>query len=271
MLIHMTSFFSIIREAVELARKAYWVSPTYWLILLGVALLCAFIGPFGTATSFSMAFGLIYWGLLVFFCAPIGSLFIAVVQMTGWPGGPKILGLCILFGLIIAAVVLTLSEVLLGTINQHPGYWIVLFYSFTSSTFILCFMMFIMNRSGVFQQVGRHQFVVPAARMQSKILDRVPKLEHANEVWALSAQDHYVRILTDKGAALTLTRLADAIAECDGVVGVQIHRSHWVALEFIQNPKTLKKDKFVQLPTGETLPVSKSRMKATLEGLGVII
>ena len=46
---------------------------------------------------------------------------------------------------------------------------------------------------------------------------------------ALSVEDHYVDIVTDKGKTLVLMRLADAMKETGSVAGLQIHRSHWVA------------------------------------------
>ena len=48
------------------------------------------------------------------------------------------------------------------------------------------------------------------------------------ELWALSSERHYVRVVTSEGADLVLTRFADAMEQCRDLDGVQIHRSHWV-------------------------------------------
>ena len=41
---------------------------------------------------------------------------------------------------------------------------------------------------------------------------------------------NYVEVWTERGTHLVLMRLSDAIRETAGENGLQIHRSHWVAL-----------------------------------------
>jgi hypothetical protein len=53
-------------------------------------------------------------------------------------------------------------------------------------------------------------------------------LRHA-AILALSAEDHYVRVRTDRGEALILMNLAVAIAALGENAGVRIHRSHWIS------------------------------------------
>ena len=210
-----------------------------------------------------MAFGLIYWGVSVLICAPIGSLFISYMQVHGWMGLRRAVGLSLIFGLLISGVVFALSSIMLRPLGVFPGAWQILFYSFTSAAFILFFMMLIMHRVGVFTKpVGEQEEKdKDKASDRPKLLDRVPELEHATEVWALSAQDHYVRVLTDKGAALALIRLSDAIAECMDGSGVQTHRSHWVAQVAVDKSRDMGVATGITLLNGETVPVSKSRLK----------
>ena len=42
-------------------------------------------------------------------------------------------------------------------------------------------------------------------------------------------QDHYVEVHTAAGSELLLLRFRDALREVEGVDGLQVHRSHWVA------------------------------------------
>jgi hypothetical protein len=64
------------------------------------------------------------------------------------------------------------------------------------------------------------------------ILGRLP-VEKRGTLFRLSAADHYVEVATSQGTTLVLMRLADAIAESSPVEGLQIHRSHWVALDAV--------------------------------------
>jgi hypothetical protein len=60
------------------------------------------------------------------------------------------------------------------------------------------------------------------------LLARLPA-SVGEDVLALQAEDHYVRVHTARGSALLSMRFADAIAGLDGLDGLRIHRSWWVA------------------------------------------
>ena len=64
-------------------------------------------------------------------------------------------------------------------------------------------------------------------------------------------------------------RLSDAIAELDGLEGLQTHRSHWVVLEAAQALEKAGQKMNVVLKDGRRLPVSATyadRLKAALGG-----
>jgi DNA-binding LytR/AlgR family response regulator len=46
---------------------------------------------------------------------------------------------------------------------------------------------------------------------------------------ALRMEDHDVRVSTDRGGALVLMRMADAVAEVSAIAGLRTHRSWWLA------------------------------------------
>jgi len=49
----------------------------------------------------------------------------------------------------------------------------------------------------------------------------------------LAAQDHYVEVVTARGRTLVAMRFRDAMAEAAPEPGLQVHRSHWVALNAV--------------------------------------
>ena len=99
------------------------------------------------------------------------------------------------------------------------------------------------------------------ARARPKLLDRLPQ-RLRGDITYLSMQDHYVDVHTEKGSTLVLMRLADAIAEVEGVPGLQIHRSHWVALDAVAG--SLRRDGrlFLRMSDETLLPVSRSWFEA---------
>jgi DNA-binding LytR/AlgR family response regulator len=75
--------------------------------------------------------------------------------------------------------------------------------------------------------------VTQAGPQPPKFLERLPLKLRGAEVWAVEAEDHYLRLHTSKGQDLILMRLADAVAELEGIEGAQVHRSWWVARDAI--------------------------------------
>jgi hypothetical protein len=78
---------------------------------------------------------------------------------------------------------------------------------------------------------------------------------------ALSAQEHYTRVVTTTGARLVLLRFSDALRETAPTAGLQVHRSHWVALDAIAAFTRNGREGEILLSNGETVPVSRSYVR----------
>ena len=81
--------------------------------------------------------------------------------------------------------------------------------------------------------MAERQGVTSAGTQPVKFLERLPLKLRGAEVWAVEAEDHYLRLHTSKGQDLILMRLSDAIDELEGIEGAQVHRSWWVARDAI--------------------------------------
>ena len=102
-----------------------------------------------------------------------------------------------------------------------------------------------------------------------RFLERLPLKLRGAEIWAVCAEDHYLRVHTSKGQDLILLRLSDAIAELDGLEGAQTHRSWWVARAAIADAKRGDGRAVIALPDGAEAPVSRTHVK-TLRAAGWI-
>ena len=98
-----------------------------------------------------------------------------------------------------------------------------------------------------------------------KFLDRLPLKLRGAEVWAVEAEDHYLRLHTSKGQDLILLRLADAIDELTGVEGAQVHRSWWVARDAIADARRGDGRATLTLKDGSEVPVSRTYAKLIRE------
>ncbi|WP_292050516.1 LytTR family DNA-binding domain-containing protein, partial [Brevundimonas sp. UBA5866] len=63
-----------------------------------------------------------------------------------------------------------------------------------------------------------------AGQAPARFLQRLPAKLRGAELWAVQAEDHYLRLHTERGSDLILMRLSDAIDELDGLEGARTHR-----------------------------------------------
>lgn len=97
----------------------------------------------------------------------------------------------------------------------------------------------------------------PTPAAPPRLLARLP-LDKRGALIALSVQDHYVEVVTTKGRELLLMRLSDAIAEADPCAGLQVHRSHWVALDKVRAARRDGARGVLTMADGREIPVSRS-------------
>lgn len=100
--------------------------------------------------------------------------------------------------------------------------------------------------------------VAAAAPAPVKFLERLPIRLRGAEVWAVEAEDHYLRLHTSRGQDLILMRLADAVSELEGIEGAQVHRSWWVARDAIADAKRGDGRATLTLKDGSEVPVSRT-------------
>lgn len=91
----------------------------------------------------------------------------------------------------------------------------------------------------------------------ARLSARLPVRLRRAEIWALQAEDHYLRVHTSLGSDLILMRLSDAIAELGGVEGAQTHRSWWVAKAAVTDAKRIEERAVLTLASGVEAPVSR--------------
>lgn len=235
-------------------RRAY-TDPLPLAVMIGIGAAAGLTGPFGTFENLPLAPRLLYW-LLIALGTYGAGLFGSVLADALWLQGRGTLALRIALLGLAASVPVTMVVVLI-TLGFFPDLGV---------TGIALHELYIYNLAislGLIALLGaivlprrRHQNAEPMPEAPP-ILDRLPRpirgsLSH------MSMADHYVEVFTDKGKAMVLMRLADAIAETRGVPGLQIHRSHWVATDAVATLKRLDGRPVIELKSGEILPVSRS-------------
>lgn len=76
------------------------------------------------------------------------------------------------------------------------------------------------------------------------------------ELFAVEAQDHYIRVHSQRGKELIYYRFRDALEDLQDWDGIQAHRSIWVRRASIAKVEESGRSTWVILETGDRLPVS---------------
>lgn len=208
----------------------------------------AVAGPFGTYTQFGFDARLAYWSGAVGLAFMAGLTSVSAIQLCcgARPGWQRHLLIITLFTLIYLPFQRSLEVIFHGELMA------------LSQTVMVIAML------PVAVGLVRHFWLPPVDDLsvsdpepvQPRLLDRLPP-EMRGEILHLSVRDHYVEVLTDKGASSILMRFSDAMAETAGVVGLQVHRSHWVAEAAIAGGGRRAGKAYLTLAGGREVPVSR--------------
>lgn len=101
----------------------------------------------------------------------------------------------------------------------------------------------------------------PSPGEPPRFLQRLPLKLRGAEIHAVEAEDHYLRVHTDRGSDLILMRLTDAVTELDGLEGAQTHRSWWVARAAVVDAERGDGRAVLTLKSGVRVPVSRTYAK----------
>ena len=244
-------------------------------MLLGVS------GPFGTFQSFNLGQRLAYWACTVVACYLIGqgaaTFFIEILRPQIAQKWPRLIVAGLLASLPVTAAVLLINGIAYQHVELRESLTIWLYVTIATLIVVIALVSIDELIAGARATEGPAAAVagasVPAVPESPPppippILERVP-LPQRGRLLALTVEDHYVDIVTDKGKVLVLMRLADAIREASGIDGLQIHRSHWVATGAVVKSHRADGKLSLELSNGMRLPVSRgflSSVKAA--GLG---
>ncbi len=162
----------------------------------------------------------------------------------------------------LSAVLTPLSLVLVGWMFGRVGDgWPWVLYIFGTSVTISLTMSalhLLAARRSVADPAPIQTHARPQGAPPPRFLERLPHRLRGAALYAVEAEDHYLRLHTSRGSDLILMRLSDAIAELEGLEGARTHRSWWVAREAVQGADRGETRICLRLPDGLTAPVSRT-------------
>ena len=230
----------------------------FWAVLVAMIALFALVGPFGTFDRMPLLHRVLYWTSTMLGSWLIAMVVIAIVIGTvreGWlhPLVELFIG-SVVASFLIAAWNLMIVTWTFPNSGDPFNYWRMLAYTLPIT------LLF----AGIAYFVLKDVFEPQAAGTESRLLDRLP-IAKRGVIKHMSMQDHYVSVTTSAGTELVLLRMADAVLEVGAENGLQVHRSHWVNLDYITDTKR-DSGRLVLVMDDETeIPVSRTYAKAVRE------
>jgi len=228
--------------------RAFWISTARVLVaclavaavigLSGAAQSLADVGAWCLETVFGVAVGVV-----------VGRRVVPQVWFTTrlWAAGLTIAG-CV-------SVPMAVLVIAMHTLGQHRPLTVGLLEgalpSVFGSTLVMTGLAFLVRRP----MTQTH--AAPAEAPPPKFLDRLPPRLRGADLYAVQAEDHYLRLHTSLGQDLILMRLADAVVELEGLEGARTHRSWWVARAAVTDAEPSEGRAVLTLKDGSQVPVSR--------------
>lgn len=240
---------------------------TYWQTFAAAVAAGAFLAVVGAFDTWqaSLPLRLVFWVPMLVLGTLAGTL-IALRTMRR----PKIGENTLAVWAIVTALVtvpgtfIVWSYIALVFGPNMPSSVLLLFLQVGVVTGAASAIMMLINRPG-FATHAAAPTVSGAVLPPVRFLDRLPPKLKGGTLYAVQAEDHYLRIRTSKGSDLILMRLTDAIAELEGIEGAQTHRSWWVAKDGYTEVKRAERRMTLVLKDGAEAPVSRPNAAALRE------
>lgn len=216
-------------------------------------LFLSFSGAFGTDGA-PVALRLAYWAGLMIGGSAMGALTISLIQrfeiLETRPWLQGLLIVALITGPIVAMVYFV-SKLLFPS----PGETVTLL-TYLPQVLIITIAMTALNYAT--EQRQQTTSSTEGRTETIRFMDRFPTKLKGATLLAVEAEDHYLRLHTDRGSDLILMRLADAIGELEGIEGARTHRSWWVAKAGIVEAARGDGRATLTLKDGTRAPVSRS-------------
>ncbi|MFT4716058.1 MAG: hypothetical protein ACI8YI_000785 [Paracoccaceae bacterium] len=203
-------------------------------------------GPFQTLSALDQPYLTFYWAVIAG-----GSIALGVTTVNGIKDGfltnnlpLRALLIALVFSTLNCGFILVVNQIALpNSFTSGPPIWML----FVTSAVIVLFVVFVIS------------YLAKPAELNNEILFyKRLKPNLGKNLIRLCGQDHYVEVCTDAGKDMILMRFSDAMNELAGYKGLQVHRSHWVALAAIDRVEKSGTSLKVLMKDGSQVPVSRS-------------
>ena len=239
-------------------------------VLAVIGIVLGFLAPLGTGYM-GLGSRIAYWVVLALagylFYKPIGAIVLNAAPKLDLPGWSMWVS-SVLIASIPMATLVWLVNGLMGQLRAPPVDVALAHYfavCLVGAVVTLLFNLLPATSTDVVEAgMPTSQASTKPGPVATRFFDRLPP-ELGTELLALEMEDHYVRAHTALGSDLVLMRLRDAMAELDGIEGMHVHRSWWVARHAVSEVKRDGRNLRLVLENGLEAPVSRANVQPLKE------
>ncbi|WP_193221978.1 LytTR family DNA-binding domain-containing protein [Amylibacter sp. SFDW26] len=236
------------------------------------SVICTLTGPFGTYNLDAFSHRLFFWGCLLF----AGIAFCLLCLHTMFNVFPNLRPI---YSKLIAISFFTVTY-------TNAIYFVVdmIYLSYTTPSILLVYAVvgsiafsisaaiyWLHIRPNELRKKAQETYRnPPIAKSKPKVSPKLSnavlsKFETDTHIIRLNMRDHYVEVFSDKGAKYIHMRFADAVGALSSLNGMQVHRSHWVNLDNVQDVIKSKGKISFKMSDGAEVPISRTKQKELKE------
>lgn len=235
--------------------------------LLAIGAFLTFTNPFGATTGLPIWGAFLYWTGLVGMGSLGGPVFGAGVRRVA-PQLPELWNTVIATAFVAVTVTVAIILVQMVILSEPVpmSYWPRLYVLVAGISAAVAMISWLVDRAFAGPPGAiTHAPLSGAPAAPVRFMERLPPKLKGAVIYAISAEDHYLKLHTSKGTDLILMRLSDAITELEGLEGAQTHRSWWVARDAVESARR-EGDRMVLITKGGVeAPVSRPNVRPLRE------
>ncbi len=259
------------REALEPGVLAV----SFWL-LVGLVLVLTAVGPIGIEVRLGPPERLAFWSICCALCWPLCHALTAAILYVMRARPPLLVLLAAALGTLFLTVPCTAVTYTVYGLFVPPdaesasfpqiylNVAVLLLASSALVHYVLCERVKLRYASA--DEVGQFGAATDtrdlAAMEASPTLEiffgRLPRMLGRDVVY-VTVSGHYLNVVTTAGSCLVLMRMSDAVAAL-GDLGMQVHRSHWVAYRHVTGVVRDGQRTIVRVTGSQELPVSRTHV-----------
>jgi len=235
-------------------------------ITVMIAVVVALIGPFGTFTELQPVQRFAYWLIIIplnWLQIMAAAALLAMAPMSRrWPVFAIAAAAAAIASVPAAFEVHWLELYFRPEIDKGSIGLLYLYVLVLSLAIVIPLAPFMLKRLMPAEaDAATDRAMAETAPAEAPFLDRLPPAL-GRTLLCVGAEDHYLRVYTDKGDDLILFRLSDAETELAALDGLRVHRSWWVSREAVVAVNRAGRRVDLSLTNGLSVPVSRGQFQA---------